>query len=414
MKYANLPKDLESICISYLSLHEQIYTSTSNKWHNFNKNEVFEIAAENDWLDLFIWSIEKGYELDIYVTGSVAFNGNLNILKWIINNCTENVWRGSYVCSSAAMNGHLHILKLLKEKGCSWDIDSCEFAAYNGHLNILKYMVEMNDCQFNSSMLSTIAKEGYLEIIEWVYDLKNYFQIDWSQQVDKDIYEGALTNGHLNILKWIKENNRYQINWDDACIQAAMNGNLDMLKYSRNNIVNVNKKWNPAICVHAANQGHLNIIEYAHNDGCELVDEIYYWAAMGNYLNILEYAHKNNCPFGDTNICRIAVYRGYFSVFKWAYELGFEYKLSRSNVRFLDPDHFEIFKYLHKCGEKIGEDIFQVAAELDKLDIIKWMIEELNFEWDDELCRYASYNTRTDILKWTNSKGYKFNKLTNH
>src|SRR5947207_11100310 len=101
-----LIKDISNICESYLTKYEKIYSS--NKWDNFDKNEVCEIAAAYGWLDLLMWARERNYE-----------------------------WN-SKTCSSAALYGYFDILKWAKLNGCEWDSATCSCAAENNHFDILK------------------------------------------------------------------------------------------------------------------------------------------------------------------------------------------------------------------------------------------------------------------------------------
>ena len=90
-----MPKDINDLCLSYLTKEEQIYYR--KEWNKFDKDYVCNIAAENGWLDL---------------------------LKWARSNQTVSEW-DSWTCSYAAENGHLEILKWARENGCEWNSYTC-------------------------------------------------------------------------------------------------------------------------------------------------------------------------------------------------------------------------------------------------------------------------------------------------
>ena len=49
-----------------------------------------------------------------------------------------------------------------------WDIDTCNGAAFSGHLEVLKWARE-NGCEWNSSTCSHAIREGHLEILKWAH-----------------------------------------------------------------------------------------------------------------------------------------------------------------------------------------------------------------------------------------------------
>jgi hypothetical protein len=109
MNKLNLSKDLQKYCASFLSEDEKNYSE--NKWRNFPKKNICEIAAKNGWLDLLQWVRKNG--------------------------CDWNSW----TCAFAAEEGHLEILKWARQNGCEWDSRTCTYAADRGHLEILKWVV---------------------------------------------------------------------------------------------------------------------------------------------------------------------------------------------------------------------------------------------------------------------------------
>jgi len=68
-----LIKDVENICLSYLTKEEQIYIRKERS--KFNKDEVCNIAAENGWLDLLMWGKINGCHSDSWTCNYAALNG---------------------------------------------------------------------------------------------------------------------------------------------------------------------------------------------------------------------------------------------------------------------------------------------------------------------------------------------------
>lgn len=72
---------------SYLSEDEILYSK--NEWDKFNKNDVCEIAAENGWLDLHLWSRSNKYIFhNKEIWKCAVSSGNLEILEYLLKcNC---------------------------------------------------------------------------------------------------------------------------------------------------------------------------------------------------------------------------------------------------------------------------------------------------------------------------------------
>jgi hypothetical protein len=116
MNIKGISKDALSICLSFLTEEELIYSK--GEWHKFPKDDVCYIAARNGWLDLLKWARENGRPWYMSTCATAASNGNLEILKWARENGYD--WRG-WICYYAAKNGHLGVLEWIKQNGCMCD-----------------------------------------------------------------------------------------------------------------------------------------------------------------------------------------------------------------------------------------------------------------------------------------------------
>jgi hypothetical protein len=106
--------------------------------------EVFcrRVAATND-LKLLRWvREEKECDWDYTTSYSAAYQGNLDMLKYCVENGCE-VHEGT--CVLAAENGHLACLEYLRSKNCPWNERVCELAHENNHIDVLTYAVK-NKC----------------------------------------------------------------------------------------------------------------------------------------------------------------------------------------------------------------------------------------------------------------------------
>ncbi len=69
-----------------------------------------------------------------------------------------------------AGSGNLMALQWLRSEGCEWDVDTCHIAALNGHLHVLRWLKE--ECEDGQQI--------------------------WCEKV----FSFAARGGHLHILKW--------------------------------------------------------------------------------------------------------------------------------------------------------------------------------------------------------------------
>ena len=88
--------------------------------------------------------------------------------------------------------------------------------------------------------------------------------------------QGAAEGGHLEVLKWARENDCPWDEWTCAC--AARGGHLEVLKWARAN----DCPWDEETCACAAKGGHLEVLKWAReNDCCP-------WDGEGGHLEVLK------------------------------------------------------------------------------------------------------------------------------
>src|SRR5947208_4294656 len=121
----NIIKDISNICLSYLSKEESIYIK--GEWNKFPESRVFNIASEKNWLDLLIWAHNNySHHDDWFIYATAAYNGNLDIIKWLKQN--GYIWNEETYAYAASGN-QLEIIKWAKLNGCPWDENTCKVAA---------------------------------------------------------------------------------------------------------------------------------------------------------------------------------------------------------------------------------------------------------------------------------------------
>jgi len=176
--------------------------------------------------------------------------------------------------------GNIKLLVLLKDKDYNLS-NVCEFAARNGHLDVLKWARE-NACDWDVNTCLYAGMNGHLKVLQWL----RANGCPWNS----DTCAYAALNGHLDVLKWARENG---CDWDIwTCANAALNGHLEVLKWARKN----GCEWNSWTCTKAAFNGHLEVLKWARENGCDWNSNTCTKAVLNGHLEVLKWARENGCP----------------------------------------------------------------------------------------------------------------------
>ena len=134
-------------------------------------------------------------------------------------------WDETYFCLEVAETNKLELLKWAREeKKCKWDWWTIQAAAEQGNMEMVKYC-GANECPIGVFACANAAKNGHLEVLKY---LREEVKAPWGWTTAAN----AAENGHLHILEYLVERKYDKYNeW--ACKLAAENGHLDCLKYLR-------------------------------------------------------------------------------------------------------------------------------------------------------------------------------------
>jgi hypothetical protein len=100
----------------------------------------------------------------------------------------------------------------------------------------------------------------------------------------------AVTND-LKLLRWVREEKECAWDWKTSG-RAAIQGNLDMLKYCCENGCDVDE----STCAVVAQFGHLACLEYLRSKNCPWNEWVCERAHENNHIDCLTYAVRNKCP----------------------------------------------------------------------------------------------------------------------
>ena len=131
----------------------------------------------------------------------------------------------SSFCSRVARTNKLELIKWAREeKKCEWDEYTITAAIKQGNMEMVKYCVT-NECPIDEMARANAAENGHLEVLKYLRE-----EVKWPWDLLTATW--AAQNGHLHILEYLVER-KYDEYDEYACSRAAENGNLYCLKYVR-------------------------------------------------------------------------------------------------------------------------------------------------------------------------------------
>ena len=180
---------------------------------------------------------------------------------WENRSLWPSYWDEPDFCCRVAQTKKLELLKWAREeKMCEWNARTIHAAAYKGNLENVKYCVA-NKCPIDEFTCESAASNGHLECLKY---LREEAEAPW----DSWTASWAAQNGHLHILEYLVER-KYDHFVERACENAAMNGHLDCLKYLRET---AKAPWDEDALEGARENNHPECVQYLLDNDCPLPD----------------------------------------------------------------------------------------------------------------------------------------------
>jgi len=234
------------------------------------------------------------------------------------------------------------------------------------------------------------AKNGYIDLCEWAI-LKGYAMYN-HMDVEAAIY------GKLDILIWLESKGR-SLNDIPIVANAAENGHLHVLRWMKENNYTIGSN----ICHYAAKGGHLNVIEWATEhcfDGGGIGDyQTQAAAAKYGHLHILKWIHNRAISISVYACINKTVRHGHYETFLWLVTiLGVEVDILTFH-KAAKGGNIKILESLYAFGCEWSEWTAAYASWGGNLLALQWLIEK-GCPWDDWIVVYARQEGHAHILGW--------------
>jgi len=237
-------------------------------------------------------------------------NGNLEVVKFLVENETNIRAYNDFSIKLASTNGHTEIVKFLVENGANIHSDndySIRIASENGHLNIVKYLIKKgaNIHAKDDEALRRASRNGHLNVVEYLVNSGANVNAE-----DDKALRWASEYGHLDVVQFLVTSgaNIHASN-DEALRRASVKGHLNVVKYLIKKGANINASNDEALRWASVN-GHLNIVEFLVNSGANIHakdDEALEWASSRGHYQVVKYLIKHGANVNILHINKIRI-----------------------------------------------------------------------------------------------------------
>ncbi len=295
------------------------------------------IAASNNQLEALKFLRNNGCRLNQQVVVEAARIGNLEMLKYCLENISNKIDmktnQGLSLCYVAATAGHVHVLKYLHENGYPWDDNIPHMASNCNRFECLKYAVE-EGCPVNNIIARSLEAVKFLKArgLEW----KTYAT------------QNAVQANDLELLKYAHENGAP---CGEAAYYAIIHGALECLKYLIENGAQISY---PVETV-----GSLDVLKYLveYVPDAVLLPEIFSRAAENAQKDILEYLTMVNKVNRPNALGTLAAESADLEFLKWC----------------IEEQHYDTDTKEYEDGDRI--DVLQAAISAN-FDCVKYVMEK--------------------------------------
>lgn len=264
--------------------HLQLLKHLREKGWNWGASAC-RAAAQHRHFEVLRWLRENGCPWKASTFHHAARSGKIEVLTWLRE---QGCPAKASVCEAAAMSDNLHALQWLRSQGYPWDERVVLKAAKRRNLQMLRWAGE-NGCPWTSRVCKPLTKDGRLDLLQWVFDLgcplndrmcsiaarvRNFRIIKWARRhkpslyAEREVLEYGLRHRDFKVLRYaLKVCN--EETWNQNFVGHSLNEEVskDLLEWMMREKKEVVHKWGPELCRQAAMKGNLELLKYFRQEG---------------------------------------------------------------------------------------------------------------------------------------------------
>lgn len=330
----------------------------------------------------------------------------------------------------AADAGSLQMIKTLHQQNFPIPLCCLDIAIKSKNLELFKYLRSIcipehnNNADHNIRYLELAVETNQIEIINMLatycdaevlciavcnFDLLKMLYSINNAKSDKLVGHAAFI-GNTEIIQWAYDNN-FPVDENFACEMAVRSNNIELLT----TFVQKKYTYTSDLYIHAAANGNIEMIKYLRNQGLLWGNGACQAAARCDKFATLIYLVDNNCPwvnnpivdnhdwidYDDTSI--VIAITGNMTMLEFIYEKGcpIHIKMSKFAARF---GNLNVLKWLFKRNLSSKKGVISEAAKYGFMDIVQWAYSK-GYPWDQNVCINALNNGHMEIYRWVKRYG---------
>ncbi|ETP42789.1 hypothetical protein F442_10317, partial [Phytophthora nicotianae P10297] len=262
-------------------------------------------------------------------------------------------------------------------------------AATNGHLNVIKWLHEHRSEGCTHMAPFHAARHGHLEVIQWLH-------AHYPDKFVRQAMDQAAGNGHLHIVRWLHENCREGCT-AYAMYLAARNGHLNVMLY----LLEHRSEGFPSNVMTAAHNFEVQCLFSSSRPLSLKTDRSH---RVHEPMIVLQSAYNKRPAFvKDCLRClaQIATCEGNIEILDWLNQLGLELRttipirdaVARGNVQLLQWFYSNQF-------ELQDPDLLELAVQKGQLDAARWLSKRGFKITSLNLIEEAGRNDNVSLLRW--------------
>jgi hypothetical protein len=247
------------------------------------------------------------------------------------------------ICRFVCKNYNKIATQLLNRQPYKYKYDFCADivmkVSSNSSIKLMRW-ARFNGASFSIDVCNNCVIYNNLDALKWIWN-------KFLERSDATI-RLAIQYDRPEIAIWLIKNDAlYDKN---LTLEAALYGRLDILKSLRES--NINVIWDDKVCKFAALNGQLEVIKWLKTIGIQGNKNMCKYAAWGGHLHVLKWAHLNEVQW-DASVCEYATKGGHFEILKWLRERGapWDYRVHRASQH---NNRFEIWEWAQANGAPIN------------------------------------------------------------